>query len=414
MIFTSFSPNTRFKDVLLGFCLLWQPWRWKKGKSINKVEGWFKEYFNIQNIYSFNYARSALYILFKALDLNPEDEVLIQGYTCVAAVNPIKWNGLKVQYVDIDQKSYSMDIDDFKRKISSKTKAVLFQYTYGLLGNIEEVKKITKEKGIFLIEDCANTIGSKYKGQLLGTIGDAAVFSMGRDKPVTSGDGGILAINNEKLLVKVEEHYKKLDYPQSRWLFRELVYGPIWYLIRKTFNLFKVGKLIHLITTKTGLLTRATSDLEKRGERVENIPKLLPNALASLAWQQLKDLHQFNQHRFEISKVYEKGLRGLENVKAIKIPNEVFLLRYPLLVKGRENFLQFARSRDIYLGDWYTQPIDPKEVDMEVVGYKKGLCPKAEAVCQEIVNLPTHINLSLDQAYQIVNLIKEFYGNKKS
>jgi len=195
LIYTSFSPNTRLGDLVLNLKLLFLPSMWLNGSCSERVAKIFEERFHDHKAWTFNYARSGMYVLFKSLNLKNTDEILVQGYTCVAAVNPVIWSGGKIVYVDIDAKSGNMDIDDLRRKISDKTKVILFQYTYGCSHGIDDVKKICQEKGITLIEDCTNTIFGKHSDRLIGSFGDASIFSFGRDKAVSGVDGGLILIN---------------------------------------------------------------------------------------------------------------------------------------------------------------------------------------------------------------------------
>lgn len=413
LIYTSFSPNTRSEDLVLNLKILFSPLRWLEGSCGGKIIKIFEEKFPDYKAFTFNYARSGMYVLFKSLGLGNTDEALVQGYTCVAAVNPIIWAGGKVTYVDIDSKSGNMNIDDLKKKVSKNTRAILFQYTYGCSQGIEEVKKICEKKSIALIEDCTNTIFGEHGGELIGSFGDASIFSFGRDKAVSGVDGGLILVRKRSKFVSLNSFnqlYHEVKKPERKWVFLELLHPLIWYLIKKFYNL-KIGKLIHFISTKVGLLTRATSPNEKMGIRDSNIPSLLPNGLACLALRQLEDIELINKHRKNITDIYEKELKDVPNVKTfLHLPGNV-LLRYSIKVENRDDLVKYLEINNVQVGDWYTTPIAPKEVDMGVVGYVEGLCPLGEKVCGQIINLPNHINLSEDGAKRLANLIKKYYGN---
>src|SRR3989338_9729939 len=111
----SLSPNIEPDDVWLVLKLIFSCWKWKKGKAILELENEFKKYIGARHAFSFNSGRSALYAILKALNLPKDTEVLLQAFTCNAAVNPILWNGLNPIYVDCDENSFNMDIDDLKK-----------------------------------------------------------------------------------------------------------------------------------------------------------------------------------------------------------------------------------------------------------------------------------------------------------
>jgi len=414
LIYTSFSPNTRFKDIVLNLGLLLNPFRWFKGCCGEEVIKIFENRFPSYTAFTFNYARSGMYVLFRSLNFKKNDEVLVQGYTCVAAINPVIWSGGKVVYVDIDPLTGNMDINDLNRKISENTRMIMFQHTYGCSSGIEEVADICKDKKIALVEDCTNTIFGKHRDRLIGSYGDASVFSFGRDKAVSGVDGGLILIDKKSPFISVDKmniESERMNKPSNKWVFLELIYPLIWYLIKKFYNL-KLGKFIHFTSTRLGLISKATSNNEKKGLIEKNIPSLLPNALACLTLRQLNDIEAINDHRKKIVDIYKKGLSDIVGLESLLIIDGNVPLRYTVTVENRESLVKFLKNNNIYVGDWYTTPIAPAEVDMESVGYIVGMCPMSEIFCSKVLNLPNHVNINENDAQKIVNLIREFYGNK--
>ena len=176
------SPNTEKDDVQLASKLLFKPWLWKKGKEILKFEEKFKKYLGARYAFSFNSGRSSLIAILEAMDIKKGDEVLLQGFTCNAAVNPILAKEAKPIFVDVDE-TINMNPEDLKTKITKNSKIVMIQHTFGWPAKIEEIKKITQESGLYLIEDCAHSLGAKYlPSQISKKLGrqrnSAALFLM--------------------------------------------------------------------------------------------------------------------------------------------------------------------------------------------------------------------------------------------
>ena len=181
----SLSPNTQRDDLILALKSIVNINSYQRGPYQNKVSGWFKKYFQVKNVFLFNMGRSALFFLLKNINIGSGDEVIIQAFTCVAVTDPILWTGAKPVYIDVD-KSLNIDPVLLEKSISKKTKAIIVQHTFGISAQIILIKKIAQKYNIFLIEDCAHSLGATYNGKKIGTFGDAALFSFGRDKVISS------------------------------------------------------------------------------------------------------------------------------------------------------------------------------------------------------------------------------------
>jgi len=166
--------------------------------SVAEFEKALTDYFGL-DVFLVNSGRSALYLILKAAGIGEGDEVLIQAYTCNAVPNPIIWTGAKPIYADIKADSLNVAVDDLKKKITERTRAIILQHTFGRPGPIEEVLEITRNKKLLFIEDCAHCLGAEYKGKKLGTYGDAAIFSFGREKVISSLAGGAIIVGNKQL-----------------------------------------------------------------------------------------------------------------------------------------------------------------------------------------------------------------------
>ncbi len=190
----SLSPNTEADDVFLAVKTIIQPLLWKTGKATSDAEQWFRNYFSVEQAVSFNSGRSALLAILKAFGIGEGDEVLVQAFTCVAVPNSVLWAGAKPVFVDIDA-TLNMDPKDAEKKITKNTKALIVQHTFGVPAQMDKIIALAKKHHLILIEDCAHALGATYKGKKVGTFGDAAFFSFGRDKVVSSVFGGMAIIN---------------------------------------------------------------------------------------------------------------------------------------------------------------------------------------------------------------------------
>jgi len=412
----SLSPNTERDDIHLALKLFFKPWLWKRGESEEFLEKEFKNYLEIEYAISFNSGRSALLAILKSLDLKENNEILLQAFTCNAAVSPILWASLKPIFIDCDEKTFNIDITNLERTLletrGKKSKVLMVQHTFGLPAEMDKILEICKKNNLILIEDCAHSLGAEYRGKKVGTFGDVAFFSFSRDKVISSVYGGIVVTNNENLAKKIKEFKEKIGYPSYFWIFQQLLHPVLMnYLILPTYSFLRTGKTLLIIFQWLKVLSKAVHWLEKRGKKPGYFPKRLPNALAILALNQFKKLDKFNQHRKKIAEFYRKELKET----SFKLPteSEQIYLRFTIKTsknlstdRQAHNIIRKAWQQNILIGDWYTTAIAPHDTKLEKMGYKLGSCSKAEKLAKETFNLPTHINISRKEAEKIVDFLK--------
>ena len=409
----SLSPNTEKDDVLLALKLLFQPWKWKIGEE-NKfsslpfaaarvLEEEFKKYLGVKHAISFNSGRSAFLAILSSLGLEKDSEVLLQAFTCNAAANPIIWSGLKPVYVDCDEKTFNIDIEDLKRKIASRSRVVVVQHTFGLPAAIEETLEICRQNDLILIEDCAHSLGATHGGKKVGTFGKVAFFSFSRDKVISSVYGGMAVTNDDELAQKLEKYVRDIGYPSYFWIFQQLLHPILMnWLILPTYRL--LGKYLLVLFQWLHILSKAVHWKEKRGKKPCYFPKRLPNALVVLALNQFKKLERFNIHRKEIAEFYREELKNT----SFKFPpeSEQIYLRFTVKHQKAKEIIKKAWRNNLLIGDWYTTPIAPHDTKLDKMQYAIGSCPKAEKLAQITLNLPTHINISKEEAQRIVDFLK--------
>ncbi|MCK5084172.1 MAG: DegT/DnrJ/EryC1/StrS family aminotransferase [Candidatus Pacebacteria bacterium] len=408
-IASSLAPNYTIWDVLIALKYL-LPWNWGKlqdGKNSRKLERKFCEYMDSRWAISFDSGRSGLYAILKCLGIKDYDEVILQAFTTVALSNVIQWCGATPVYADIDEKTYNMDPDKIEEKITGKTKAIIVQHTFGNPAQMDEIMEIAKKHNLFIIEDCAHSLGAKHKGKQVGTFGDAAFFSFGRDKVISSVSGGMVATADQELGKKIKEFRDQMPYPKRSLIARQLLHPIITFKALKLYYFFNIGKIIMYLSGKFGIITKAYSKEEKINRKPDNFPAKMPNALARIALHQIKLIDKFNSHRIGIAKLYEEKLAKNENIilpKSTQESKNIFLW-YTILVQNKKEFIAKAKKHHIILGDWFPQAVGPIEVDLEKAGYKKGSCPIAEKVSLQCVNLPTHHGIDRKDVEKVIKTL---------
>lgn len=408
-ISVGFLPTIQTDDIVLNFTLLLKPWLWKKGANIQQLEAWFRDYFGVKDAISFNSGRAAELAVLIALGIGPGDEVLLQAFTCVAVPNSILWTGAKPVYVDIKKNHFTMDIDDLIKKISPRTKAIIIQHTFGYPDDVEEILAIARQKKIYLIEDCAHALGGYYKGKKLGTFGDAAFFSFGRDKVISSVFGGMAIAKNSKVSQKLRESQQNLPYPSFWWILKQLFYPGIIYLGLQVYNFFSLGKALIEVSKILGFLSLPVSAEEKKTLKPVHYPQKLANAQAKLALHQIRKLDTFIARRKTIG---ERFVAKLVHYPLRIIASSNGLIRFPILTENPQKLLEFAKARNILLGRWYSHLIDPPGTNLIRTGYTRGDCVNAEDIAARVINLPTSPTIGDKDLDDLFSLLAIFYGTQ--
>ncbi|OGK17763.1 hypothetical protein A2866_02180 [Candidatus Roizmanbacteria bacterium RIFCSPHIGHO2_01_FULL_39_8] len=407
MISTDFAPNETWSDAWVSIKLLFQPWRWKKGKEMSSIQKDLLSQFQITNnklqITLFLSGRSALYNLLQSLKLPNNSEVLIQAFTCEAVVLPIIEANLKPIYVDIETQTFSMDSSQLVNKVTGNSKVLILQHTFGLTPKYrKEILIFAKEHNLIVIEDLAHGFNPQLfspPNSYLLTPNSYSLLSFGRSKALSSVFGAALISSNRQLANKLTSH---LAYPSYLFIFKCLLYKPLVMLIKSTYDI-KIGLILHKLFKSINLLVLEISESEKGGKFDQLLNKRLPNGLTVLLENQLKKFAIVQQNRSKITNLYHRHFQKTINYKLQTMNSP--LLRYPLLVENRNLILQKARRQNIFLGKWYDQVVAPKDLDLERVEYKLGSCPVAEGIGKKIINLPT--NITLKKAEEIVNILND-------
>jgi dTDP-4-amino-4,6-dideoxygalactose transaminase len=404
---TSLSPNIERDDLHLAASLLWQPWKWKTGHTINDLEEAIGQFFQVK-AFTFESGRSALTAAIQALNLPKNSEIILQAFTCVAVPNSVRWANCTPIYADVDPKTFTIDPKTIEALITPHTRALLIQHTFGIPARMDALMELARKHRLFVIEDCAHSFGSRWNGQLLGTFGDVAILSFGRDKSLSSVFGGVALTRDASLADRLRSLQTQAALPTKRWVIQQLLHPLILAIALKTYDLFSIGKIILEFAKRLHLISKAVDPQERQGKRPAWTGHRLPNALAILAYRQWKKRERFDAHRRALTQLYQQELQH----PSITHPHwtkeaDPALLRYPIRITRRDQVFKATTSAHIQLGDWYTSPLAPEGINEHAVGYDRSKTPSAITLSKETLNLPTHINISESDTKKICTLIKD-------
>lgn len=197
-------------------------WISSKGKYVELFEKSFSEYIDVKFATTVSNGTVALHLALLALGIGEDDEVIVPSFTYIASVNAITYTKATPIFTDSLARTWQINPEDVKRNITSKTKAVMAVHLYGHPCEMDELVKICKENNLFLIEDCAEAIGSKYKNRHVGAFGDIATFSFFGNKTITTGEGGMV-VTNDKTLYDRAVHFKGQGLAKHRQYWHDVV-----------------------------------------------------------------------------------------------------------------------------------------------------------------------------------------------
>ncbi|MAZ46804.1 MAG: aminotransferase DegT [Rickettsiales bacterium] len=205
------SPKT--KDYVLD-CIKTE-WISSSGSYLDTFEKKWAKYCNKKYAVSVTSGTAALIVALKALNLKSGDEVIMPSFTIISCALAVIEAGAKPVLVDCDLDTWCIKTDEIKKKINRRTKAILIVHMFGHPANMDEIKKIIKNKKIDMIEDAAESHGSKFKNEVVGSFGKISCFSFYVNKLITTGEGG-MALTNDKNLYNKMKNLRNLAFNKTR------------------------------------------------------------------------------------------------------------------------------------------------------------------------------------------------------
>jgi dTDP-4-amino-4,6-dideoxygalactose transaminase len=368
--------------------------------------------------------RTSLYLILKTLNFEPKSEILIQTFSCAVLPNSVWQAGLTPVLCDVDENNYNFDLTKLESKLTSKTKAIIVQYTYGIIPDMQKIVDFCKQKKLVLIEDCAHSLGALafIDGELVkvGKIGQAAFFSFGRDKIISTTIGGVACFNPQNLVdttidfkhlnKNFQINYDTLpDLKISRTI-QALLYPILTTVFIRPFYHFGLGKLILFLSRKLKLIGEIYTSKEKVGTNSLETNSKYSYKLAPLLKYQLENFDKLNSHRRELAKIYAQGLNIDYNRNNVYMR---FAIDFKKISSGRDYKQSYSKNYRIFRqngilpGTWYKSFFQPN-IELSKFNSLQEDFPATKSLCDKrILNLPTNINVSRNQAKWLVALIQK-------
>ncbi|MFH1717004.1 MAG: aminotransferase class I/II-fold pyridoxal phosphate-dependent enzyme [Planctomycetota bacterium] len=377
---------------------------------IEQYQRKFADFLGAERAFAFWKGRVALYALLRALNVGPGDEVILPGYTCVMNVNPIKYVGAGPVYVDIEPDTFNINVNLLEEKITSRTKVIIAQHTYGYPCEMDKIMNIANDSGISVIEDCCLALGSKYKNKTVGTIGRAGYFSFQWNKPYTTGLGGMAITSDGELAERIERLLAdEMCSPSGREVFMLWMQLVIYRLFVHPGTTALAQSLFRYLTKK-GAVVGSSSTSEFEPVKADDFFKDMSRVQARSGLRQLGKLERNISHRANMALLYDWLLEdnGWNGRKYDEGATQPVMVRYPVRITEKAKALEQAARAGIELGSWFECPLHPIETPLASYDYKPGICPEAERAGNEVVNLPLHPRAGEKTVKKTVDFITGF------
>lgn len=345
------------------------------GPKIAEFEQTVADYVGAKYAVAISNGTSALHAACFAAGIGPGDEVITTPLTFAASANCVLYCGGTPVFADVDPKTYNIDPEDIRRKITDRTKAIIAVHLAGQPCDMDAIHSIAREHGLIVIEDGAHALGSVYKGKKVGSLSDMTTFSFHPVKPITTGEGGMIVTDNE-------EFYKKMA------LFRS-----------------------HGITRDDSMMTRNDGPwFYQQFDLGYNYR--ITDIQCALGCSQMKKLDRFLARRKEIVVRYNEAFADCDNIiTPYQLSDtESGWHLYIVQVKNcdRRQVFEAMREKGIGVNVHYI-PVYMHPYYQEH-GYENVHCANAEEIYSHIISLPLYPGLTSEQQDYVIDTLKSLCG----
>jgi len=334
-----------------------------RGKFVEKFEQKFAQYCGCKYGISTTSGTTALHLALVSLDIKPGDEVILPSFTMISPALAIYYCGAKPVLVDVDSKTWTINVKKIEEKITSKTKAILAVHIYGHPCDMDPIISIAKKYNLYIIEDAAEAHGAEYKNKKCGSLSDVACFSFYANKIITTGEGGMIVTNDEQVAER------------SRLL--------------KDLGFLKEKRFLH---QDIGFNYRMT------------------NLQAAIGLAQLEEIEKFVEARRNNAYLYNKYLKDIEE---ITLPPEETWAKscywmYGILVNNinREELREELRERKVDTRTFFI-PMNKQPVFNKLGWFKKEHYPISENLSEKGFYLPSSSSLKSEEIEYITSVMKK-------
>ena len=342
------------------------------GPTLEKFEKMFAKFTGAKYAIGISNATSALFLSLKSIGIKKDDEIIIPDMTFVATANAVIHAGGKPVLIDVNLDDMNISVEEIKKAITKKTKAILPVHFAGKACDMEKIRKIAKENNLYLIEDCAHAIGTFVNKKHVGTFGEAGCFSFYPTKNITTIEGGMIITNSKKIAEKIK-NYRNHGITKT---------------LSQRYNLGKPWKY----------------DVVEPGYNFR-----LDEVRSSLGISQLKRIKKMNARRKSISNYYNKNLSKINGIK-IPVKSRGVDSHHLYIIQVKKNFSLYRDQLFEKLskeGISTTLHYKPLHLFSAYKKYKKADLKNSIQLFDEILSLPFFPDITKNQQNKVIKSISK-------
>ncbi|OGV90866.1 hypothetical protein A3A66_00800 [Microgenomates group bacterium RIFCSPLOWO2_01_FULL_46_13] len=407
-------PEINFKgwrEFLTSF--FWDDWQ--EETAVKNFEQELASYVGTHHAVSFSSARYCLYLVYRFFGCRGK-KVIAPAYTCIPAIDAIRWAGATPEFVDISLTTYNPIFSPHLNRVQN-IGAISLSYLYGLVDNPIPLIQFAKKRGIPVIEDAAIALGARIRDKRVGSLGETGVFSLQSSKLITAWRGGVITTNNQDLYTFLKHHQARQVLPSRTTVFfnglitglrkvlsNQMIYGYVLYPLNQIVRQPVASRFL------SRLLNQDPSEAI-RGESPKKLPQWetyrFTSAQARLALASFRHFDQIFKKRQVIAQSY---LRNLREINGLVLPQSKSKLvhaygRFPIRIEGLNKYKAQSLFATLGVEVGLNYPyIIPQTKYFK--GSYTGSFPNALKASQETILLPMHTQLNQADLSRITSAVR--------
>ena len=338
--------------------------RLSQGVYVEEFEEKFAKYFGTRHAVAVSNGTAALHVALAAIDIKPNDEIIVPSFSFIATANCALYQGAKPIFVEIEPHTYNIDPDRIEEKITEKTKTIIPVHYAGQPADMDAILEIARKHSLHVIEDAAEAHGSLYKGKKVGSLGDLNCFSFYPNKNMTTGEGGMITTNNDELAEKmrmIRNHGQDKRYHHITLGFNYRMTD-----IQASLGLIQLMRLDWVIQEKAEKAAYYDERINEMFNNLIKTPCIAPYAT---------HVYMFYTIRFKNQATRDRVIAELDQ-------------------KSIETRVAFP-------------PIHLQPLYQNLYGYKRGYLPITEEISETILCIPIYPHITQKQQDYVLSALKE-------